>query len=218
MTISFSMNGVDEKTGRITKPGELARDTFTREMRDIENVISYIRKDHLPLAINRKSWGLFGHSRGGAVCTLTARRFEEVKSLVTWSAPSNLDRYTERRKKEWAKTGRLLFQDSRANTPLYINYSYYKDIDSNREKYDIPAQAAKLRIPHLIIQGERDAAVSLKEAERFIRFPREGKMRFDIIKGCSHTFGVKDPMTTPTRELLSALEKTEDWFVKTLSE
>ncbi|MCD6379302.1 alpha/beta fold hydrolase [bacterium] len=218
LTVSFSMNGTDEETGRITKPEELARDTFTREMRDLENVLTWIRKDHIPLAINRKSWGLFGHSRGGAVSILTTRRFEEVKSLVTWSAPSSLDRYTERRKKEWARTGRLLFQDSRADTPLYLNYSYYKDIDSNRGKYDIPVQAAKLKIPHLMIHGERDAAVSLKEAEKLIKFPRAGKMRFDIIKGCGHSFGVKDPMTAPTEELLSALAKTEDWFVKTLSE
>ena len=134
LTLSFSMNGIDEKSGRITKPDEFARNTFTREINDLGNVLSHIRKTNLPLAANSKNWGLFGHSRGGAVCTMTANRFEEVKSLVTWSAPSNLDRYTEKRKKEWAKTGKLLFQDRRAVSPLYLDYSYYKDIDSNRGK------------------------------------------------------------------------------------
>ncbi len=218
LTISFSMNGIDEKTGRITKTDEFARNTVTREIRDMEVILSFIRNDRLPLTISRKNWGLFGHSRGGSVCTLTAPRFEEVKSLVTWSAPSYLDRYTERRKKEWAKTGKLLFQDSRADSPLCLNYSYYRDIDSNREKYDLPTQAAKLKIPHLIIQGERDAAVTLKEAERFIKFPGGGKMKFDIIRECGHTFGVNHPMTAPTRELLSALKKTEEWFIKTVPE
>jgi pimeloyl-ACP methyl ester carboxylesterase len=218
LTVSFSMNGIDEKTGRITKTDEFARNTVAREIRDMENVLSFIREKRLPLPINLKNWGLFGHSRGGSVCTLTASRFKEVRSLVTWSAPSNLDRYTERRKKEWAKTGKLLFQDSRADSPLCLNYSYYRDIDSNHKKYDLPAQASKLEIPYLIIQGERDAAVSLKEAERFIQFPGGGKMKLDIIRGCGHSFGVNHPMTAPTRELMSALRITEEWFIKTVPE
>lgn len=218
LTISFSMNGTDEKTGRITKPDEFARNTFTREVHDLENTLSFIRKGKLPIPANLKRWGLFGHSRGGAVCIITAGRFKEVKSLVTWSTPPSLDRYTDRRKKKWAESGRLAFQNSRADWPLYMNYSFYEDVASNREKYDLPAKASKLRIPHLIIHGEQDAAVSLKEAERFTKLNRVDRIRFYRIEGCGHTFGVKHPMIRPTKELLLSLDKTEEWLVETVPE
>ncbi len=217
-TIRFSMNRTHEKTGRITKPEEFARNTFTREVHDLENTLSYVRNGKLPVPADHERLGLFGHSRGGAVCIITAGRFKEVKSLVTWSSPPSLDRYTNRRKKKWAESGRLTFQNSRADRPLNMNYSFYEDIDSNREKYDLLSQVSNLRIPHLIIHGEQDAAVSLKEAEKFIKLNRAGRCRFDRIKRCGHTFGTKHPMTKPTKELLSSLDRTEEWLVETVPE
>lgn len=216
VTVSFSMNGTDEETGMITRPDEFAANTVSREIEDLKTVLRFARDGNLPLHIDHENLGLFGHSRGGAVAILTASDFHEIKSLVTWSTPSRLDRYTEKRKEEWKKTGRLDFRDSRAEAPLRLDYSYYRDIDRNRERYDLPAAASRLKAAHLMVHGERDAAVTLGEAGGLLKYPRKARFSFEVIEGCGHTFGVRHPMRSSTGEFEKALELTAEWFKNTV--
>jgi pimeloyl-ACP methyl ester carboxylesterase len=160
--------------------------------------------------------GLLGHSRGGSVSILASGSFPEVRSIVTWSTPSRLDRYSDRRKKDWKRTGALEFSDSRSHGPLRLDYSYYEDIDANRERYDPLKAAAALAIPHLVVHGERDAAVSISEAKAFFSVPGNGRRRLEAIRGCGHTFGVTHPMSAPSPALEKASGLTVEWFASTL--
>ncbi len=216
VAVSFSMNGTDEKTGMITRPDEFAANTVSREINDLETVLRFAGGGGLPLALDGENWGLFGHSRGGAVAILATPGFAEIKSLVTWSTPSRLDRYTEKRKEEWKKTGGLDFRDPRSEAPLRLDYSYYRDIDRNSSGYDLPAAASRLEAAHLMVHGERDAAVTLKEARGLLKHPRKGRFRFEVIEGCGHTFGVRHPMRSSTREFERAFEITAGWLAKTV--
>jgi pimeloyl-ACP methyl ester carboxylesterase len=217
VTFSFSMNGCDNGSGRITRPGEFARNTVTREIEDLRRVVEYARYD-LPFPVRDRLVGLFGHSRGGAVSIIYGSFDHKIGSLVTWSTPSRLDRYTERRKRLWKKTGKLTFRGGRSGQPLHLDYSYYRDIERNGEKYDLPLRMEKVRAPHLIVHGERDAAVSLREARRLVSRTGTGRVRFDVLPGSGHTFGVKDPMSGPPPRALSlAGKRTAEWFLDTLS-
>jgi pimeloyl-ACP methyl ester carboxylesterase len=135
-----------------------------------------------------------------------------VRCVVTWSTPSRLDRYTGRRKAEWKRTGALEFTDPRAGAPLRLDYSYYEDIDANRERFDLRRAAASLGAPHLVVHGERDAAVSISEADVFFEDPPAAEKRFERIPGCGHTFGVTHPMERPTAALDRAVSVTVEWF------
>jgi len=217
ITFSFSMNGIDEKNGTISRSGEFSRNTVSRELKDMRQVLTFV-ENSFPFPARADSVGLFGHSRGGAVAILTAAENSRVKSLVTWSTPSRLDRYTESRKEDWRRTGRLIFRGGKSENPLFLHYSYYLDIDANREKFDLPRQVERVDIPHLIIQGQRDAAVTLREARELTgRTGTNSRVRFEVIKGAGHTFGVRHPMiSAPPRELSIAMEKTEEWFCDTM--
>ncbi len=215
VTISFSHSGTDDETGMITRPVEFASNNVSTELADLERVLRWTGPDTFPFPAS-PSRGLLGHSRGGSVSILTAKSFPEVRSIVTWATPSKLDRYTDRRKKDWKETGTLEFSDSRSPAPLHLDYSYYEDIDSNREKYDLLSSAAALEIPHLIIHGERDAAVSISEAKAFFDLPRKGERRLETIGGCGHTFGVTHPMSEPAHALDKAVSLTVEWFTSTL--
>ncbi|MBN1164076.1 MAG: alpha/beta fold hydrolase [Candidatus Krumholzibacteriota bacterium] len=217
LTLSFSRNGIDEHTGLITKPEEFAANTVSREVADLENAGRFVISDSFPLPVQGPRLGLLGHSRGGSACLLASFSCPAVRSIVTWSAASKLDRYTDLRKQEWKRTGRLEFKESRSPTPLWLDYAYYRDIDRNREKFDLKSRAADLKIPHLIVHGERDAAVTLKEARRLVQLPRPGKVSLQIIKGCGHTFGISHPMRGPTRGLEKATSLTVAWFKGTLA-
>jgi pimeloyl-ACP methyl ester carboxylesterase len=221
VTISFSHSGTDDDTGMIVRPDEFAANKVSTEIADLERALGWIASGDFPLDAGPVC-GLLGHSRGGSVSILAAGGFlgEEasprVGSIVTWSTPSRLDRYTDRRKAEWKRTGALVFSDERSPVPLRLDYSYYEDIDSNRERYDVPKAASGLGIPHLVVHGGRDAAVSISEARAFFDIPADGKRRLEEIPGCGHTFGVIHPMSAPTAALEKAVSMTVEWFASTL--
>ncbi|HSG26991.1 MAG TPA: hypothetical protein VLA34_00825, partial [Candidatus Krumholzibacterium sp.] len=162
--------------------------------------------------VEGRPWGLLGHSRGGAVSILAAPDIPEAGAVVSWSGLSKLDRYTPRRKKEWKKTGRLPFTESRSESGLWLDYSYYRDIEENMERYDVQAGAAGMGLPHLIVHGRHDRAVTMKEAERLLELPREAEVRMEIIEGCGHAFGAVHPMDNAPRCLQEASVKTALWL------
>ena len=67
LTFSFSLNGVDEETGRIVRPEEFAANTVSSEIEDLEAICRFAREGALPHPVTGEGWGLFGHSRGSAV-------------------------------------------------------------------------------------------------------------------------------------------------------
>ncbi len=217
LTMSFSMNGVDEETGLIAYPEVFARDTVSREIADLSTVCKYALEGRLPVKIEN-GIGIMGHSRGAAVAVIVASRNPNVRSLVTWATPSRFDRYTERRKKEWKREGVLRFPDDRATSTLWLDYSYYEDIDRNRDRLDIVKAAESLNIPHLMIHGTRDQAVTLKEAKRLIGKERKGPVELIELKGCSHSFATRHPMQKPSRCLMEAARHTMEFFNRTLKE
>ncbi|MBN2184887.1 MAG: alpha/beta fold hydrolase [Candidatus Krumholzibacteriota bacterium] len=217
LTFDFSHNGTDAATGMITRKEEFATNTVSMEKADLEAVCRFAVSGRLPFETEAGRIGLLGHSRGGAVSLLVSPMFSEIRSLVTWSSPSNLDRYSARRKSEWKRTGRLRFNETRADGELWLDYSYYEDILKHGEQYDIPGRASELKIPYLIIHGRQDAAVTLPEAKKLIGDPRPGRIKMEIIEGCGHTFGVRDGSGPPvTKGLNEALTHTIDWFRKTV--
>ncbi len=218
LTFSFSLNGVDEETGRITRPDEFASNTVSSEIEDLEAVCRFAREGELPLPVTGGGWGLVAHSRGSAVALIVLPGVPEIESIVTWATPSRLDRYSERRKKAWKRDGELVFQDPRADGPLRLDYGYYEDIARHREEFDLVRIAASLDVPHLMIHGERDAAVTVGEMRELYPDGPPGTARVEIIPGCSHTFGVKHPMAEPTRPLERAVALTVERLRSTLHE
>ena len=216
LTFSFSLNGVDEETGRITRPDKFAANTVSREIGDLEAICRFARNGALPLPITGEGWSLVAHSRGSAVALLVSPHFPEIGSIVTWATLSRLDRYSKRRKRLWRHDGRLVFQDPRAEVPLHLDYAYYEDIERHENEFDLPRIAASIDIPHLMIHGERDAAVTVGEMRELYPDGLPRTARLEIIPGCSHTFGVKHPMEKPTVQLERAVALTEDWLHSSL--
>jgi dienelactone hydrolase len=216
VTMSFSMSGVDETTGLFARPEAFAENTVSRELEDVRSVCEYMRGSSFPLEKLDNRWGFFGYSRGASISILLAPDIDEVRSLVTWSTPSRLDRYTERRKRQWRRDGALVFRDNRSPVPLELGYGYYEDIDRNRKRYDLIHGASRLRVPHLMVHGERDAAVTLNEAKELLTVARFEDTRLEVITGCGHAFGVTHPMRKTTASLERAVDLTVQWFERTL--
>jgi uncharacterized protein len=217
LTMSFSMNGVDEETGLIKRPDEFAANTVSAEIDDLRAVREYARSGALARdGVRGGVRGLFGHSRGGSVAILCAGGFDEVRSIVTWSTPGTLDRYTARRKVRWREEGALVFADERSPVPLRLDYAYWEDIAAHRDAFDLPAAAAAIAVPRLMVHGDRDGAVTLRETRALLAPARAGETRFEVIHGAGHTFNVSHPMRRPTVALERAVRLTTEWFTRTL--
>jgi dienelactone hydrolase len=217
LTMSFSLNGVDESTGTIERPADFGRNTVSSEIADLRRALDFVRGGALAReGIRAGTIGLFGHSRGGAVAIIAAAGSGDVRSIVTWSTVARLDRYTARRKAAWKRDGALVFSDARSPVPLELDYAYYEDIDANRDAFDVRRAAAALEIPHLMVHGERDAAVTLREARTLLESPGPHAPRLEIVRGAGHTYNVAHPMRRPTSALERAVALTADWFARTL--
>ena len=212
LTFSFSLNGVDEETGRITRPDEFAANTVGREISDLESVCLFAKEGRLPYPVTSGGWAFVAHSRGASVALLVARKLSQIGSIVTWATPSRLDRYSDRRKELWRRSGALTFNDQRADIPLRLDYAYYEDIARHEEEYDLKRAAASLDLPHLMIHGERDAAVTVSETRELYPDGLPARTRLEIIPGCSHTFNIQHPMDNPSRQLERAVTLTVDWL------
>jgi dienelactone hydrolase len=218
LTPSFSMNGVDEATGLVSRPREFARNTVSTEIDDARRVCQFARAGRLERhAPATGVWGFMGHSRGGAIAMLAAREFDEVRSIVTWSTLATLDRYTERRKEAWRRDGALVFSDERAREPLALDYAYYEDIVAHADSFDLLAAASSAAVPHLLVHGERDGAATLREAQAVAHAARPRMARLEIVRGASHTFNARHPMSRPTPALDRAVRLTSEWFTRTLA-
>ena len=219
LTMSFSLCGTDESTGRLVDRKAFARNTVSAEIEDIRRVARFVRGGGLePFAAVGGAWGLLGHSRGGAAALLAATEMAEVRSLVTWSMPARLDRYTQRRKEAWRRDGVLVFADQRCNEPLGLDYAYYEDIERNRAAFDLPAAAGRLGAAHLLVHGGRDGAVTLAEPRALLAAPRIAPVRLEVLPGAGHTLNVTHPMRRPSPALNRAIALSETWLRNTLGE
>ena len=73
--------------------------------------------------------------------------------------------------------------------PLYK--SMYDEFLQSPEKLDIQGNAAKLKIPHLILHGTADQTVPVKEAELLHQASPNSKLI--ILADANHTFGGRHP-------------------------
>ncbi len=90
LTISFNVtgSGIGVRSDEFTELERFGRNTFTKELEDLEVVLDGLTVGRLgEMSVPSASRiGLVGHSRGGSTSLLKASRRRQVRSLVTWAA------------------------------------------------------------------------------------------------------------------------------------
>lgn len=222
LAIDFSHNGRVPDDGRpvvtdttVIAPSLFRANTIARELDDLSRVLKWIRdreRGGKTLGLDDNvAIGLWGHSRGGVVSILTALEDDSVQALVSWSASAHPDHYTERQKTMWRKNGELAFKDYNGGTPLSMDVSHLDDIEQHREDYAAADRAPDLAIPHLIVHGEHDPTVPVKDSYRYYDTPtiRADKKLLRLLTG--HTYGYDDGFIA-SEALENATKATVEWF------
>ena len=211
MTFDFSGSGIGPDRETFTQPDAFARNTFSKEQEDIENVVDYARRKK---TINGK-FGLFGHSRGGGMAIIyAAAQDSDVKALVTWASIGRTNWWTPEEAVIWRQRGYVEITNSRTGQVMRLGTDLLDDVELHgNTKLNIAAAAAKIKVPWLIIHGTGDETVRSMEAELLHELsPRVSTLR--LVEGANHGFDAKHPLTEVPPVLESVVQETVKFFLR----
>ena len=213
ITFNFSRNGIGANLHNFTELELFKTNTYSHELGDLKAMVDAVSSDQIGKSlIDPEKIGLIGHSRGGAIALLYAASDPRIRSLVTWSSISTVDRYSDQVKEQWKKSGYIEIENKRTMQIMQVGVDLLNDIEENKAQLDILGLTQDLDIPTLIIHGESDETVSADEARLIYDHLGSTEKELIMIEGGNHTFGAQHPMTSPKEQLQGVFDLTENWF------
>ncbi|MBI1938743.1 MAG: alpha/beta hydrolase [Ignavibacteriales bacterium] len=217
VTFNFSHNGIGENTVEFTELEKFAENTFSREVRELNEIIDALRNNFFGFGSKGKL-GLVGHSRGGAISLLTASKINDVDAAAVWASISKLDRYSKRQKEEWRKKSSFDVMNMRTKQIMKLNLCLLDDIEKNSAgSLNIENAVKNFNKPLLIVHGDQDLAVPIAEAEQLYEWSDKSKTEFYKLFGTGHTFGIVHPFAGTNHKFEKLLEKTTDFFTSSFN-
>ncbi len=218
VTFNFSRNGIGADPQNFTELESFARNTYSHELEDLNCIVSEIQNGKLGKGlIDPDSIGLFGHSRGGGIAFIFASEKSEIKTMVTWSAIARVNRFDSQQAALWKKNGFIEIENKRTKQLMRVERDLLDDITKNAERLDILSAASKIAIPTLILHGENDESVPVKEAEQIFENLTGDSKDLVVIEDANHTMGITHPMDVKSLAYETALDLTENWFDRYLN-
>ena len=217
VSFNFSGSGVGTEGDRFSEPARFGHGTFGNDLRDLETVVAALGSGTLSgVPAIPSGVGLFGHSRGGGIAVLHAAARGGVRALVTWAAIASPRRWGPETIRKWRAEGKLDVTNQRTGEVLPLYTDALDELEADAAgRFDIEAAADRLHVPWLIVHGEADETVSLREAQQLHKANDE-RAELLLIRRGSHTFGARHPWAGSTPELDQAMDATAGWFLRTL--
>lgn len=217
VVFNFDGSGVRESVEAFDDLDAFARNTFTKELLDLEAVLDGLAAGRLgTLALDpAPAFGLLGHSRGGGTCVLKAASRRQVRSLVTWASVASASRYEEAYAETWEAGRRVHIRNARTGQTMPLDRNVLDDLRANGERLDILEAAGALAVPALFVHGTDDESVPVDEARR-LAAAAGGSARLELVEGAGHTFGAGHPFDGATPDLERAMARTAEHFDDTL--
>ena len=216
VSFDFSGSGVGPDRETFTELDAFAENTYTRELADL----AVVEREAVARGWVRDGYGLFGHSRGGGVAVLHAGHPDAgptaVGALATWAAIAGVGRWSASDVATWRATGQLAVPNSRTGQLLQLNLTALDEAERlRRSTLDVPAAAARVRAPWLVVHGTADETVPVDDAHR-LHSASGGRAELLLIPGANHTFEARHPMGAPPPGADEAMRATADFFVQHL--
>ena len=163
----------------------------------------------LLVARGYKRIGLVGSSFGGLIAILTASKRPELACLGLKCPVAD---FAETLRLEFGEAGMAHWQSHQeipdvtgGPKPVPMRHALYESC----LEYDGYKAAADIKIPTLIVQGEKDELVPLHQSGRLMQ-ALQGKRQLEIIRGADHGFTKGEDFKKMTTLLI-------DWMVKHLN-
>jgi uncharacterized protein len=212
VTINFSHNGIGSRFGKFTDIGKFSRNTVGKEVEDLRAVVGALVEGRLGGGIvDPEKIGAIGHSRGGGVSILAARADQRIRGVAAWSSVSTFYRYTPHQRALWEEQGYLPVKIKGVESRLRFGLDVLRDLEANREAYDLLRAVKSLGVPLLILHGAADVSVKMKEPEELFAAADKLKTEYVLLEGVGHSFGASHPYRdNPTVD--HVVDLTARWF------
>ncbi len=147
--------------------------------------------------------GLLGSSFGGLVATLVAANHPTLAAVAlrcpVGDFPALLRRQFGRMAIElWRRLGRV--PESVGHIPMH--YRFFEDC----EQHDVYRAAQSLRVPTIIVHGDQDEVIPVKQSEELFTRVRAEKM-LHVIPGADHRFSTPEHFNRMTELLVGWLTR-----------
>ncbi len=208
VSLNASGSGVGEDLENFTEDEAFAKDTYSKELEDLELVRSFA--ETLP-GVASDRMAVFGHSRGGGRVLLLASPRGGYRAVVTWASIDDVKRWDAQTMAEWQERGFVLIPNARTGQEHRLDLDLLRDAQEHGSALDIQAACRRLETPTLVVHGTADPAVEVAAAERLIEALPSAT--YLCIENAGHTFGATHPFTSPTPELEAVLGATRDFLL-----
>jgi uncharacterized protein len=216
VSFNFSGSGVGEDNETFDEPERFARNTYTRELRDLAIVLEALVSGGLDL--RPATYGLLGHSMGGGLAILRAAQDERARALVTWAGVARFGRLVAPLADELRRAGKSEMLNQRTGQRLPVYRDLLDDLDANGQTtLNVLGAAPSVQAPWLIVHGTADESVPWGDARDLHRAAAPGKAELFLVDGAGHTFGGTHPWAGSNAALEQVVQRTVEWFARHLA-
>ena len=184
---NMSRSGIGENAETFDRLDLFANDTYSIQLDDLCRAVSYAQSRFPSLPTF-----LLGHSRGGGVALLGAQDVRDLAGVITWSAISHVNRWSDETVRNWRRDGWLDVINARTKQNMRMTPAVVDDYEVNMSRLDIPAAASRLSVPLFVIHGARDESVPVTEAHDIARRSHDASVM--ILETASHTYNAIHPL------------------------
>ncbi|MDD7915508.1 alpha/beta hydrolase family protein [Polaribacter ponticola] len=192
---NFSHNG-----GTLEEPIDFpdleafGNNNYSKELDDLGSVIDWISSEEDFInEVDITNISIIGHSRGGGIVLLKSAEDSRVKNVITLAGVCDFEKRTATvgDLEQWKKDGVKYVLNGRTKQNMPHFYQFYEDFINNKERFDVKKATENIKVPHLIIHGNKDTSVFINEAENLYTW--NPKSNFKIIENANHVFNVSHP-------------------------
>jgi len=192
---AFDFSGHGESKGRLEDV------TLSQAIDDIKSALNFIENKDF---INKNKIGILGSSFGGIASIFITSKDTRIKVLALKSPIINYKLTLERRGniEDWKNKG-FSYRNYLGVGKIKINYSLYQD----GIKYNALDIVKKIKVPTLIVIGDKDATVFSEKVKKFFDF-LECEKELHLIKDVKHWFSDEEK-----KEVFGYIN---NWFIRWL--
>jgi len=220
ISLNFARNGVKTGEKKISDWDIFSRLTASSEIEDIHLVLNAVDEgalEYYGIDTEGTDRVLLGHSGGGAVSIIAASERAEMGAVISWSAPSTLDRFSSEDKKAWRENGALELHGDPEYGTIKIGIEPLDDIENNAERLRIIKSVKNLECPVFIAHGTDDTTVPFSEGQALYSAAGNEKSKFFELSGAEHLYGVTHPYQPGSSDQLERLlDETNRWLESVL--